>query len=42
MRFRIGLDGLKNRPLGAGDSAVALVVEAEKESFFAPDGFQRK
>ena len=41
MRFRIGLDGLKNRPLGPGDSAVALVVEAEKESFFAPDGFQR-
>ena len=41
MRFRIGLDGLKNRPLGVGDSAVALVVEAEKESFFAPDGFQR-
>lgn len=41
MRFRIGLDGLKNRPLGPGDSAVALVVDAEKESFFAPDGFQR-
>ncbi|MEY4384732.1 MAG: N-acetylmuramic acid 6-phosphate etherase [Verrucomicrobiota bacterium] len=41
MRFRIGLDGLKNRPLGRGDSAVALVVDAEKESFFAPDGFQR-
>jgi N-acetylmuramic acid 6-phosphate etherase len=41
MRFRIGYDGIKNRPLGLGDSAVALVVEAEKESFFAPDGFQR-
>jgi N-acetylmuramic acid 6-phosphate etherase len=41
MRFRIGLDGLKNRPPGLGDSAVALVVDAEKEPFFAPDGFQR-
>jgi N-acetylmuramic acid 6-phosphate etherase len=41
MRFRIGLDGLKSRPLGPGDSAVALVVETEKDSFFAPDGFQR-
>lgn len=41
MRFRIGLDGLPNRPLGAGDSAVALVTEAEKEAVLAPDGFQR-
>ena len=41
MRFRIGLDGLKNRPLGSGDSAVALVVEAEKNSLFNLDGFQR-
>lgn len=41
MRFRIGLDGIKNRPLGRGDSAVALVVESEKDSFFAPDGYQR-
>ncbi len=41
MRFRIGLDGIKNRPLGAGDSAVALVVEAEINSLLAPDGFQR-
>jgi N-acetylmuramic acid 6-phosphate etherase len=41
MRFRIGQDGIQNRPLGPGDSAVALVVDAEKESFFAPDGFQR-
>jgi len=41
MRFRIGLDGLPNRPLGRGDCAVALVVESEKGSFFAPDGFQR-
>jgi N-acetylmuramic acid 6-phosphate etherase len=41
MRFRIGLDGLKNHPLGPGDSAVALVVEAEKNSLLSPDGFQR-
>jgi N-acetylmuramic acid 6-phosphate etherase len=41
MRFRIGLDGLKNRPPGPGDSAVGLVIEAEKESLLAPDGFHR-
>ena len=41
MRFRIGLDGIKNRPLGAGDSAVALVVEAETNSLLAADGFHR-
>jgi N-acetylmuramic acid 6-phosphate etherase len=41
MRFRIGLDGIANRPPGVGDCAVALVVEEEKESFFAPGGFQR-
>lgn len=42
MRFRIGLDGIQNRPLGVGDSAVALVVEAEKDALLAVDGFQRK
>jgi len=41
MRFRVGLDGIKNRPLGPGDSAVGLVVEAEKDSLFAPNGFHR-
>jgi N-acetylmuramic acid 6-phosphate etherase len=41
MRFRIGLDGVKNRPLGRGDSAVGLVMEAEKDSLLAPDGFHR-
>lgn len=41
MRFRIGLDGIKNRPLGSGDSAVGLVMEAEKDSLLAPDGFHR-
>ena len=33
MRFRIGLDGMKNRPLGKGDSAVA-VVSAEEDVMF--------
>lgn len=42
MRFRIGLDGIKNRPLGAGDSAVGLVVESEKKSLLKPDGFVHK
>jgi N-acetylmuramic acid 6-phosphate etherase len=41
MRFRIGLDGIKNRAPGAGDSAVALVVESEKSSLLAADGFHR-
>jgi N-acetylmuramic acid 6-phosphate etherase len=41
MRFRIGLDGIKNRPLGVGDSAMGLVVEAEKNSLLAADGFLR-
>lgn len=39
MRFRIGLDGIKDRPLGAGDSAVALVVEAEMDSLTNANGF---
>lgn len=42
MRFRIGLDGVRNRPLGPGDSAVGLVVEAEKKSLLKPDGFHHK
>ena len=41
MRFKIGLDGLKYRPLGNGDSAVGIVSEAEKDSLFAPGGFHR-
>jgi N-acetylmuramic acid 6-phosphate etherase len=41
IRFRIGLDGIKNRPLGRGDSAVGLVMETEKDSLLAPDGFHR-
>ena len=39
MRFKIGLDGLKYRPLGVGDSAVAVVSEREKESLLSADGF---
>ena len=41
MRFRIGLDGLKYRPLGAGDGAVAIVSEQERESLLSTDGFYR-
>jgi len=39
MRFKIGMDGLKYRPLGTGDSVVAVVSEREKESLLSPDGF---
>ncbi|MGQ9455899.1 MAG: hypothetical protein ACUVRS_02910 [Armatimonadota bacterium] len=39
MRFRIGMDGLVDRPLGQGDSAVAIVDESEKEALFSPEGF---
>ena len=41
MRFRIGLDGIPNRPLGLGDSAVGLVTEAERDSLLDPRGFHR-
>jgi len=41
MRFRIGLDGIGDRPQHAGNGAVALVVEAEKDSLLRADGFQR-
>lgn len=40
MRFRIGRDGIGDRPLGEGDSAVALVVESEKDAILSPTGFQ--
>ncbi len=42
MRFKVGLDGLKYRPLGKGDSAVGIVSETEKASLLAPDGFHRQ
>ncbi len=42
MRFKVGLDGLKYRPLGKGDSAVAIVSETEKASLLSADGFCRR
>ncbi len=42
MRFKVGLDGLKYRPLGTGDSAVSIVSETEKASLLAADGFYRR
>jgi N-acetylmuramic acid 6-phosphate etherase len=42
MRFRIGLNGIEDRPLGPGDSAVGLVVESEKQSLLSPVGFHRR
>jgi N-acetylmuramic acid 6-phosphate etherase len=33
MRFRIGLDGVKNRPLAKGDSAIAVASETEVANF---------
>jgi N-acetylmuramic acid 6-phosphate etherase len=42
MRFKVGLDGLKHRPLRKGDSAVGIVSEAEKASLLSPDGFHRR
>jgi len=42
MRFKVGLDGLKYRPLGKGDSAVGILSETEKASLLSPDGFHRR
>ncbi len=42
MRFRVGLDGLGHRPLGRGDSAVAIVAEAEAELLLGRGGFFRE
>jgi N-acetylmuramic acid 6-phosphate etherase len=41
MRFRIGLDGVPNRPLGAGDSAIAVLSGAGAHAFAEPGHFQR-
>jgi N-acetylmuramic acid 6-phosphate etherase len=41
MRFKVGLDGLQYRPLGAGDSAVAILSEHEKQSLLSANGFFR-
>ena len=42
MRFKVGLDGLKHRLLGTGDSAVGIVSETEMASLLSPDGFHRR
>jgi N-acetylmuramic acid 6-phosphate etherase len=39
MRFKIGLDGLPQRSLKAGDSAVVVLSRPEKTSLLAADGF---
>ena len=41
IRFKLGLDGLKYRPLGKGDCAIGIISGAEKDSLLAPDGFHR-
>lgn len=41
MRFKVGLDGLKHRPLGRGDCAVAIVSESEKDALWKKGGFFR-
>jgi N-acetylmuramic acid 6-phosphate etherase len=41
MRFKVGLDGLRCRPLGNGDCAVGIVSEEERSSLLAPTGFHR-
>lgn len=42
MRFKIGKDGLENRPLERGDSAIGILLESEIDSLASPDGFIRK
>ena len=41
MRFKVGLDGLKYRPLSTADIAVGIVSEQEKSSLLEPGGFHR-
>jgi N-acetylmuramic acid 6-phosphate etherase len=41
MRFKVGLDGLKYRSLGQGDSAIGILGAEEKASLLAPEGFHR-
>ena len=38
MRFRIGRDGLEQRPCGPGDTAIAILAGGELESIGAPGG----
>lgn len=41
IRFRIGIDGMRYRPLSKGDIAVGIVSEEEKSSLLDTDGFHR-
>lgn len=41
MKFKVGLDGLPLRPMGAGDSAVGIVAPTERASFATPGSFYR-
>ena len=41
MRFKVGKDGIKYRPLGSGDSAIGILVESEMDSLTSPTGFHR-
>jgi hypothetical protein len=42
MRFRIGLDGLQERPPRAGDTAIAIISEADSGELTRPEGKIRK
>lgn len=42
LKFRIGLDGLQNRPIEPGDAVVCVISESEKASLTSPDGFHRR
>jgi N-acetylmuramic acid 6-phosphate etherase len=41
MRFKIGIDGLPFRPLGAGDCVTGILAEQEKQSLTSAGGFHR-
>jgi len=41
MRFKIGLDGLPQRVLRPGDSAIGVLGEGEREALVSPAGFFR-
>jgi N-acetylmuramic acid 6-phosphate etherase len=41
MRFKVGLDGLRHRPLSKKDIAVAVLGQDEKLSLLDPGGFHR-
>lgn len=42
LRFRIGLEGLADRPTRPGDSATAILTEAEIPQLLEPTGFYRQ